>query len=457
MRYLKTLCGCLLLLSSCAKKDTPKPPTGTQSDSTTAKLHMSLSYLLKQSTITGNLRSNYELLVAEPGGKILIDTVTNYNQTITADLQTGAKLVNVSVIYPYNFAPGQAQYSVYTYKEVNLASWQNIPLSDSVPGVAGPAVNGNSTLALENIAVPPAFLWQFMSSDNNDTTHSPQGVSSLDNFTVTYPNEGDQYAYIAFPYNALYKLHKIQGQNDTADLSQLDTAITVSFTWPMEYDLNILLYGYMDSTNLSNRLLLAPGHGDYTHAYTYQAMYPAHQEFQKYDLVLTGNPASIDPSAATMEQASARLTNLSSIPLNVPFFDASYYVVNSKTPDSFAVAFPKLKPTYYTFSCMFGSGNDFLLTVPGDSTILDPEKELAVPLQSKFLKGNSPEMFVNGFTMVADENTDYQSYMTKAANAAASAKRPLSNQSVLNVDVNPQGGVWSTRFFQMPKSIATRQ
>lgn len=283
---------------------------------------MSLSYLLKQSTITGNLRSNYELLVAEPGGKILIDTVTNYNQTITADLQTGATLVNVSVIYPYNFAPGQAQYSVYTYKEVNLASWQNIPLSDSVPGVAGPVVNGNATLALENIAVPPAF---------------------------------------------------------------------------------------------------------------------------------------IDPSAATMEQASARLTNLSSIPLNVPFFDASYYVVNSKTPDSFAVAFPKLKPTYYTFSCMFGSNNNFLLTVPGDSTILDPEKELAVPLQSKFLKGNSPEMFVNGFTMVVDENTNYQSYMTKAADATASAKRPLSNQSVLNVAVNPQGGAWSTRFFQLPKSIPTRQ
>src|SRR3984957_15393613 len=274
MRYTKPLSCCLALamLFVCCQKEPTKTPSGVQSDSTTStpppKLHMSLSYLLKQATIVSDFRSNYELLISEPGGKILFDTVKNYNQIITTDLQTSATLVDVSVIYPYNYAPGQAQYFAYTYKGVNLAGWKNIPLSDSVPGMVYPIANGNATLALTNIAVPPAFLWQFMSNDNNDTTHSPQGVSYTDNLTVTYPNEGDQYAYIAFPYNGLYKLHKIGGVNDSVDLSQLDTAITLSFTWSTEYDLNILLYDYMDSANLSNRLLLAPGHGDYTQAYT---------------------------------------------------------------------------------------------------------------------------------------------------------------------------------------------
>jgi hypothetical protein len=234
---------------------------------------MSLSYLLQQATIVSDFRSNYELLISEPGGKILFDTVTNYNQTITSDLTTLATLVDVSVIYPYNFAPGQAQYIVNTYKGVNLASWTSIPLSDSVPGAVYPVANGNATLELENLGAVTGALWQFMCNDNNDTTHSPQGVVSSNDMTITYPNEGDQYAYIAFPYNGLYKLHKIQGQNDSVDMSQLDTANLLSFTWPAEYNLNVLLYGYIDSTDLSNRLLLAPGHGDYSHNYTYEAMY----------------------------------------------------------------------------------------------------------------------------------------------------------------------------------------
>ena len=65
-------------------------------------------------------------------------------------------------------------------------------------------------------------------------------------------------------------------------------------------------------------------------------------------------------------------------------------------------------------------------------------------------------MFVNGFTMAIDDNPDYQSYMTKQADAAAANQRPLSNQAMLNVGVNPQGGVWSTRFFKL-KAISMKQ
>jgi hypothetical protein len=448
MRNLIPLCSCfaLAVLAVCCQKTPVKTSTGGRSDSTTTtttpppKLHMSLSYLLKEATIAGDLRSNYELLISESGGKILFDTVSNYNQTVSSDLQTDVTLLDVSVIYPYNYAPGKVQYFAYTYKRVDLANWKNIPLSDSTPGAQYPVANGNATLALNNIAAPTPFLWQFMSNDNNDTTHSPEAIS---------------YAYIAFPYNALYKLYKIQGLNDAVDLSQLDTAVTLSFNWSAEYNLNILLYGYMDSSNLSNRLLLAPGHGDYTHNYSYEAMYPSHHEFQKYDLLFTANPAAFDPLAATMEQASLRLTNLSSIPVNIPLLDGSYYAVNSKTPDSFSISFPKVKPTYYTFSCNFGSSHNFLLTVPGDSTVLDPEKALTILLQGKFLQGQNPAMFVNGFIMGVDDNPDYQSYMTKESNAAAANQRPLSSQAMLSVNVNPQGGSFSTKFFEH-KAFSTK-
>ena len=65
-------------------------------------------------------------------------------------------------------------------------------------------------------------------------------------------------------------------------------------------------------------------------------------------------------------------------------------------------------------------------------------------------------MFVNGFTMAIDDNPDYQSYLTKSADAAAANERPLSNQAMLNVNVNPQGGASTTRFFKL-KSISTKQ
>ncbi len=54
-----------------------------------------------------------------------------------------------------------------------------------------------------------------MSNANNSPASSPQDVSNSNQVVVTYPYEGDPYAYIAFPYNGLYNLHKIRGMNDS--------------------------------------------------------------------------------------------------------------------------------------------------------------------------------------------------------------------------------------------------
>jgi hypothetical protein len=74
MRYTKPLSYCLALalLFVCCQKEPTKTSSGTQSDSTTTitapppKLHMSLSYLLKQSTITGRLEK-YSLVRLRTG------------------------------------------------------------------------------------------------------------------------------------------------------------------------------------------------------------------------------------------------------------------------------------------------------------------------------------------------------------------------------------------------------
>ncbi len=458
----KTLSFCCLILAfglACCKKANPVPPPPVPpGDSTVVvppKLHMSLSYLLRQSTITGGQRTNYELLVSESGGKILFDSVTDYNKTINADLQTGATLVDVSVIYRFNLSAG-GQITVNTYKSVDLAHWKNVPLSDSVPGAVYPVVTGTATLRLTNIAVPPAFYWQFMSNTDPGPVASPEGISYSNDLTVTYPYEQDKYAYIAFPYNGLYKLHKIQGINDSVDLSRLDTAEKVSFIWPALYNINTLLYGYLDSTDLSKPLLLAPGHGDYTHNYSYETMYPRHKEFQKFDLALTGNPAQFDPSLIL--QAGVSWYNLDTIPVNIPFPDQSYFSVNHKSPDSFAVSFLKQKPTYYTFSSSFGTGgaDNFLLTVPGDSTVLNPKKALMVSLQGKLLKGVGPAMFINGFTFIMDDDPTYKTFLNKQADVVLANKRPLSNQVRLAVGLGGLGGPQTENFLKL-SSMAPRK
>jgi|GEM_PF-3530199 len=460
MRYIKpqSLLLILVLFVFACKKD-HVAPAGNPNDTTrnsapTPKLHLNISYLLKKHTIDSTYRTNYELYISEAGGKVVLDTVVNYNQTIIADLATSAKFLDVSVIYSMYPAGANPFFMINTYKTVDLTLWKNIPLSDSVPGQAYPVVTGTATLQLKNVGLPPSFYWQFMCNDDpgeaffqpTNPNFTPEGISYSDNFSVNYAWEHDDYAYIAFPYNALYKLHKINGQTDTVDCSQLDTARTVSFNWATQYDILPRLFGYIDTTNRNKSILLAPGHGQYTHAYSYETMYPARKNvFQKYDLLLTGYPNTYGQGVPV--QAGIRWTWLDTIPVNVPFLDASYYAVKSQTPDSFSVSWPKSKPTFYTLSTSFNIG-EFLLTASGDSTALDPERMLVRLEQGKLLKGATPPMFINGFTMNIDDDPNYQSYMIKEGDVTAANKRPMSNQSVLSVGLGYQGGSFTTKFFQ---------
>ena len=465
MQYTKPLSGLFLLTLfalSCKKDPVAPVNTPTQPHDTTtttpappAKLHISLSYLLKKHTLDSTYRTNYELYISEAGGKVVLDTVVDYNRMVTADLATAAKFLDVSVIYSMYPAGANPFFMINTYKTIDLTQWKNIPLSDSVPGQVYPVVTGTATMQLKNVGVPASFYWQFMCNDDpgeatffqpTSIGFTPEGVSSSNDLTITYAWEHDDYAYIAFPYNARYKLHKIGGQTDTVDCSQLDTARTVSFNWATQYDILPRLFGYMDSTNTNKSLLLAPGHGQYTHAYSYETMYPANKNvFQKYDLLLTGYPNTYGQGVPT--QAGIRWTWLDTIPLNVPFLDASYYTVKSQTPDSFSVSWTKTKPTFYTLSTSFNIG-EFLLTAPADTTVLDPERMLVQFEQGKLLKGAYPSMFINGFTMNIDDNPNYQSYMVKEGDVTAANKRPMSNQSVLAVALGYQGGPFTTKFFQ---------
>ncbi len=125
MRYLKPLSFLSLIMSFCLVccNKTKVSPTGggSSTDSTTGTtlgLHMNLSLLFKQATIDTNHLTNYELFVSDPAGKMLYDTLANFNVQFSATLQTTASLVDVSIIYLNSPDGGTPYYTVNTYKSV---------------------------------------------------------------------------------------------------------------------------------------------------------------------------------------------------------------------------------------------------------------------------------------------------------------------------------------------------
>src|ERR1700722_11670765 len=105
-------CTLAMGLIACHKDhNTPIPPTPP----VTGKLNINATYPDFTGTFT-----NFELIVSEPGGKLLLDTVVAVNTQLTTTLSTDAALVNATTIV-YN--PAYSQYDVYNYRGVNPSSW----------------------------------------------------------------------------------------------------------------------------------------------------------------------------------------------------------------------------------------------------------------------------------------------------------------------------------------------
>jgi hypothetical protein len=112
LKTLLTLSALLLLAVSCKKSESPQstaqPPTG--------KLSIALSYPYSSTQPA----QDFELIISEPGGKVLLDTIAPENTTIEATLQTNAMLVDVTTLAQ----DADTNLTVMTYKGVNPASWQ---------------------------------------------------------------------------------------------------------------------------------------------------------------------------------------------------------------------------------------------------------------------------------------------------------------------------------------------
>src|ERR1700722_8365510 len=104
---------CLLSLLAC-HKDSSKPPAPPTDSTTTGTLKINLA-----------VSENSELIISEPGGIVLLDTIPPSNINLNMSLKTNATLVDFTSI-----TAGIGQYFITTFKAANPTTWTNTHISD---------------------------------------------------------------------------------------------------------------------------------------------------------------------------------------------------------------------------------------------------------------------------------------------------------------------------------------
>jgi hypothetical protein len=176
------------------------------------------------------------------------------------------------------------------------------------------------------------------------------------------------------------KFHTHVTNNDTVDLSQMDTAIAVKFTRPAEYATveTCNLTGYWDTTDYSNSVLL------YSEVVAPPINPAADVEYPKekpeaYEL-------NVSFSNSSNDQVSYYSYG-STVPSTLALPDEFVYNLSSATPSLFSVNFVGSKPTYYETLWTAG-GVYWMYYASPDSTTLHPLSTLTA-LNSKLLQGQS--------------------------------------------------------------------
>jgi hypothetical protein len=242
----------LCCLYACKKNNDAHPSTGNSGTSGTG----TLSFSTPADTAE-------ELIVSDSGGKVLLDTVFLNNGTFSTTLHTSDTLVDVTLIGRVDGFGGPPDYLVSTYKAVNLARWQtDLPGNYVVPLGTLPA---HTTANLTYINAPfistyltdPYFYLTILFSDmplyDVDQTfkYDPGVNNGPATISYQYNQYGNDLDYILFESSGQYKFHTHVTDNDTVDLTEMDTAVIVTFSRPAEYAkiVSCSLVGYWDTTN----------------------------------------------------------------------------------------------------------------------------------------------------------------------------------------------------------------
>jgi hypothetical protein len=347
---------------SCRREFTIPPPPG---DSTANDINVNIYYYddIDQG------QDQWELIINEPSGKLLLDTVAPANTTIKAHLQTTSRLVNVStVIYDasYNF------YTALTYRNVNPRSWTGLPF----PGnTLVPVDTLTSTTATAYYTHPPYlsnpnggynYIWMsdYIASGGVNTVdyepaypaYQPGGL-----LTLNYQRHLNNPVYLLFPQLGLYNFHQppVSG-NDTVDLSHIDTAVMINYSLPSSFSpQSAWLMGYADTADPTKSMTLYNNFFD--------GSLPVDVEF----------PSRGIPACQLIFSAGNAATNeyltydgyVSHPASSINWLTAADYTLRSNAQDSFAVSFGSQTPSIYTMNWIAGPVYYEIYSAPDGATL----------------------------------------------------------------------------------------
>jgi|SRR6185437_10161192 len=400
---------CLFALAAC-HKDSTKPPV-TSTDST-----LKIDLINSENGWSDTVKTDVELIISEPGGKILLDTITPANTRITLTLNTNATTVNLTNIdHPAN----DINYYAITYVGVNPANWAcDYFLNYEAPSGPHPSSFVNSTLTYTNISSSTATLftqnaWMFQPGYHEDLTN-PNAI------TFTYSRLPGNYAYFLDYTTDRYKMVLPTQANQTVDCSTMDQTTSANFT-PSSYFnyYESYLWGYPDSTNL-NSVLQLYSHDTGWVAGTPELEYPT-KNIQKY--AMEGRFYSPNNEYAFVYSLS------NTINLNLSYPDPNSYSLGSTKNSNFAISWNGTKPTYY-FTYWSANNISWGFVVPPDSTTFNP-LGLMTAQGSKILQGmDLTRLTLAEFYYNSVKGYNYSGYLGLMHDSTQYWKNPISSSII---------------------------
>ncbi|HMI62598.1 MAG TPA: hypothetical protein VK518_16895 [Puia sp.] len=315
-----------------------------------------------------------EIIVTEPTGNIVLDTLGPFTEPLIASLKTAYPLLNITSI---QYDTTTKNYTVNTYRSVDLTGWTSLnQASYRVPLMYIPY--SNDTMVYTHVPITTNF--NALANDFAGNFGFGYGFNGT-SLVVNYFNHGkSNYLYMLLPNPALYSFHIPKVPVDTLDYSQMDTAVRVTFIKPDVYSTisSIELDGVMDTADFTKTLLLYQSF--YFNSSSYPDLeYPRSSLVKKKQLGLTA-----------LGNGNIRGDYYSygdSITTTLPLTDESAYNLISNQANNFSLKFVSSKPSYYYTRWRNAAINWCIYSSP-DSTAFDPQDMLPA-LKSQLLKTQS--------------------------------------------------------------------
>jgi hypothetical protein len=366
----------------------------------------------------------YELVISEPGGKTLLDTIVQFNTAVKAALRTNATLVDMILI------DTTGGHNVTVYKSVNPSTWINtFPGSyvtkyrSSLPGSTSASVHYTN---FPNVGATGTDIFNTFFF-NNGPVGSQTGISfypSTNTLDLGYWRYPGAYNYLAIPQLGLYKLYIPASAKDTMDLSHMDTAIAITYPRPTPFTTSyfgITFLGITDSTNRTLDVNFMDPLQEHP-VPNVDLQYPR-QPMQLYELYYAGLTAA--------NEGVGFYSYGKTVPTNWNYLDPASFTVSSVQPDNLSVQYKGSAPATVASSYWTTSNNSSTLSIfwHPDSTSIHP-LTLLTGLKAKFLSGAAlSDLKCSSFTFEQMPGFTYSSYFTTACDPAKMATHPIRSSN----------------------------